>query len=394
MNGGKNLAQPQAPLHRQHKLSQQFAGVLAHDRGAEDAVAAGLGEHLHEALLSALHDGAVEFVQREAGHVHGDALLLGVGFGEPDAGHLRLGEGGAGNHAVVGLEGAQVAEQGIHRRIPGLVGGGMGELERPGHIAGGVDVRVVRLQVGVGGDRGASGDAQVFEAIAREPGTPAQGAEHGIAGDPLLPIAALHQHHRCPPGAGLPLEAEHLGAHQQGHAIGRQGLLHLGGHIRVFLVQQALAALDLGDRQAQLGQGLGQFAGDRAAPQHHQPRAFQVRAAQPAPHRLTGEQGHRVSAGPVGPHRLSAGGQHDRAGRELLLGAGAGADRHGPGIKQAGVAAQHLHPQALVAHDAVVGGDGLHLGGHPREHLAHTQARLHRFEAIAIGAAHARCQPR
>ena len=110
----------------------------------------------------------VSVVERSTGN-----LLFGVGFGESHRGHLRLGEGGAGDHPVVGLEGAQVAKQGVHRRIPGLVGGGVGDLERSGHIAGGVDVGVVGLQEVVGGDRGAGRNAQLLQAVAREPGAAA-----------------------------------------------------------------------------------------------------------------------------------------------------------------------------------------------------------------------------
>jgi hypothetical protein len=70
------LFRPQAVLHRQHVLGQQVAGVLADDGHAQDAVLAGHGEHLDEAVRGAVGDGAVEVVDAVARHLVGDALLL------------------------------------------------------------------------------------------------------------------------------------------------------------------------------------------------------------------------------------------------------------------------------------------------------------------------------
>ena len=50
----------------------------------------------------------------------------------------RRGEGGPGDHRVVGLEGLEAPEQRIDRGVPGLVRRGVGELVGTGHIARGV----------------------------------------------------------------------------------------------------------------------------------------------------------------------------------------------------------------------------------------------------------------
>jgi hypothetical protein len=52
--------------HRQHVLGDQVAGVLADDGDAEDAVLAGNGEHLDEAMRFAVGDRPVEIVDAVA----------------------------------------------------------------------------------------------------------------------------------------------------------------------------------------------------------------------------------------------------------------------------------------------------------------------------------------
>ena len=49
-----------------------------------------------------------------------------------------IGESGPGNDAIVGAERLEGAEQRVHRRIPGLVRGEMGELIGPGDVARGI----------------------------------------------------------------------------------------------------------------------------------------------------------------------------------------------------------------------------------------------------------------
>ena len=76
-------------------------------------------------------------------------------------------------------------EQGVDRGVPRLVGGGVGELERSGHVAGGVDVGVEGLQVFVGLHRagGRGGDAELLQSIALGIGHPADRDQHLIEGD-------------------------------------------------------------------------------------------------------------------------------------------------------------------------------------------------------------------
>ena len=107
----------------------------------------GFGEHLDEAVGLAVGDGTVQVVDAVAVHVVGDVLRAGFLLAQAHPRDFRVGEGGPGHDAVVHPELAEGAEQRVHRRVPGHVRRRVRELEGPGHVAAGVDVRVVRLQV-------------------------------------------------------------------------------------------------------------------------------------------------------------------------------------------------------------------------------------------------------
>jgi hypothetical protein len=135
VDGAEDLVQADAVLHRQHVFGDQVAGMLADEGDAEDAVLARRGQHLDEAVRLAVGNGAVEVVEVVAADLVGDALLLRLLLVQADARHFGLDEGGPGDHRVVGLELLEGVEQRIDRRIPGLVRGGVGELEGAGDVA-------------------------------------------------------------------------------------------------------------------------------------------------------------------------------------------------------------------------------------------------------------------
>ena len=94
-----SLFRPSAVLHRGHVFGDQLAGVLADDRRAEDAVAAGGGQHLDEAPRPRLGDRAVEVVEAVARHLDGDALRARLVLVQPDARDLGIGERAPRDHA-------------------------------------------------------------------------------------------------------------------------------------------------------------------------------------------------------------------------------------------------------------------------------------------------------
>jgi hypothetical protein len=56
VDGAEDLVQPEAVLHRQHIFDEQFAGMVAHDRHAKDAVLTRRRQHLDEAQRRAAGD--------------------------------------------------------------------------------------------------------------------------------------------------------------------------------------------------------------------------------------------------------------------------------------------------------------------------------------------------
>ena len=141
MNRGEDFIHAETVFHGADVLRDQFAGMIAGNRRAEDFVPAGHGQYLDHTLGLALGNGPVQFVKTVMCHLMADAEAPRVLLVQPDPGHLRVGEGGPRDHGVIGLETLEAAEQGVDRGIPGLVGGRMGKLIRPRHIATGIDIR-------------------------------------------------------------------------------------------------------------------------------------------------------------------------------------------------------------------------------------------------------------
>ena len=121
--------------------------MVADDGGAEDAVLARRREHFDEAVAFPVGEGAVEVVEVVARHFDGDALLRGVSFVQADARHFGVGEGGPRDDRIIRLEPPKGAEQGVDRRVPRLVRGGVRELIRRDHVAARINGRHVGAQV-------------------------------------------------------------------------------------------------------------------------------------------------------------------------------------------------------------------------------------------------------
>ena len=153
----------------------------------------GHGQHLDHAVRLAVGDGAVEIVDAVGRDLVGDALLLRLGLVQADARDLRIGEGRPGNHRVVGAELLEPAEQRVHRRVPGLVRGGVRELERAGDVAAGVDVRVDGLQelVGLHGALLGRADAELLQPVAGGVRDAPDGAQQLVERDAHFPAGVL-----------------------------------------------------------------------------------------------------------------------------------------------------------------------------------------------------------
>ena len=289
----------------------------------------------------------------------GDALGARLLLIQPDTGHLGLGEGDAGHGLVVGPEAPELAKQGIHGGVPGLVRRSVGELVGPGHITHSINVGVQGLQIGIGVDGATGGDAQALQAVAIQPGHPAHGAQQLIKGQGgLLPLLSHHQGlDRCVrPTGGLAAQSRVAGQHL--HTVGSQRGCHQRSHLLVVAQQQARRLFHQCHLGAEPGKALRQFAADRPAAQHQEPLRCRRQRGKTRPQGVTG---HIASLGQPGQGRHQwpgAGGDHDAAGAQPLRAAVGVLDLDRPRVAQRGVALHHLHAQAGVAGHAVVRGNG------------------------------------
>ena len=219
MDGAQNLVKPQTVLHGQHVLGQQLGGMAADDGDAQNLVLAGHGQHFDETPRLAVGNGAVQLVHAVPRDLAGDALLLRLLLVQADSSHFGVYEGGLGNHRVVGLEQPEVAKQRVDRGVPGLVRRHMGELVGPGHVAGGVDIGVNRLQIVVGGHGALRRDAERFQAVAFKAGHAADGANQLVELDALFAALMLcHQRFHL----ARFFTAQRLVTRQHAHSIGLQ----------------------------------------------------------------------------------------------------------------------------------------------------------------------------
>ena len=188
----------------------------------------------------------------------------------PDPRDFRVGERRPGDHRVIGAELPEGSEQRVHRGVPRLVRGGVGELVRPGDVAAGVDVGIDGLQefVGLDGARLGRRDAQLFQPVARGVGDAPHGAQQFVELDAHVRALVLADQDLV---AVLDAELLRLVIDQHVHALGDELLHHHLRNFRVLADQDARQHLDLRHLRAQAREGLGQFRADRPAAQHHQP---------------------------------------------------------------------------------------------------------------------------
>ena len=149
MDGAREVLQPDARLHGQHELVDEVAAALGHHGRAEDAVAALRGDHLGEAVLLALHDRAVDLAPGAAStrRARRPGCRASASL-RPDARHLGRGERAPGQHASC-PPWPEPGHQDVAHDDARVVVGHVRELGAARDVAGGVDVRLRRLQVSV-----------------------------------------------------------------------------------------------------------------------------------------------------------------------------------------------------------------------------------------------------
>ena len=225
--------------------------------------------------------------------------------------------------------------------------GGVGELVWPGDIAAGVDVGIAGLQIVVDLDGAGFGqrNAEFFQAEAADAGFSARRAEQHVERQRLF--SPLPRHDQAL------LAIDNLAAHriqtlQQPHAIRQQTGLDQRDGVGVLLAHDARARQQR-DLAADAGEGLCQFAADRAAAQHQQTLGFLVQR----PDRVRGDMAHRLDAGNLRDHRRRAGGDDDGA-RGQGLPALPCFHFHAPRRGDAGVPLDHFHAELAVALDRIM----------------------------------------
>ena len=290
------------------------------------------------AAVFAIGDGPVEVVEAVAGHLERNPLLSRFGFAQPDPGHLGVDEGRPGNDPIVGLERLEPPEKCIDGGVPGLVGGGMGELVRSGHISGAVDGGDAGAQEGVGGHGAALADVhpKFLKTETPDVGAPSDGDQDLIEGD-FDPRSTVIADQTLALGGDQNLSGGVL--YQNPDPFGGELRLHQCGNLRILARQEARSHLDLRYPAAEAGEGLSHLRADRSAAEHHQP-ARQL--AQP-PYRVRGEAADLVDTGNRRHERARAGGDHDRARGEAArlprrLTVGRGYGRHPVSALAAGLA--------------------------------------------------------
>jgi len=145
----------------------------------------------------------------------------------------------------------------------------VGELERPGDVAGGVDVRVDRLEVLVGVDGAVlpDTDAEGLEPEARDVGGAAGGDEQLVESDAHLAAGVLADHRSR---VAVAFEVQRGVLRAQVDALGAESLHDQCRDLRVLLGQQLWSALHLGHLRTQPGETLRQLAADGPAADHQQ----------------------------------------------------------------------------------------------------------------------------
>src|SRR5262249_37591291 len=201
----------QSADHRRLHAGHDLARLGADHREAEDAVAARLDEHLHEAGRFSERPHAEDVAHRKPGDAERDALLARLAFVQPDARQRRVREQavrheaavrGAGGSSEVVTDGPEVVLRDVRElRTAGTLAdrpdARRGRLELPVHpdVASRIELDPGKLEADPRGVRGATGRHQDI-----------------AAGDRLLSAAGAYA--QADGGAAPALDLEHLGAEQ------------------------------------------------------------------------------------------------------------------------------------------------------------------------------------
>ena len=242
--------------------------------------------------------------------------------------------------------------------------GGMGKLERPGHIARGVDVRESGLQEFVDLDGASGGNAHLFQAVALQVGDTPDGHQHRVERNAHVAPLVFCDEHLLPV-----LDQELLGTviDQYRNTFGRETALHHLGNVRVFANHDARRHLHLRHLRAEASEGLRQFRTDRPTAEHDQP----ARQFAQIPDVVRGQVADFVDARNRRNKRSRAGGNDDAARRQALRAAIAAGDVHFPRRNDLRAAFNDIDAEFAVARHRVVrfhrADDRLHSLHHGRE---------------------------
>ncbi len=121
MDGAQNAIEPDTVLHGQGELGQDLATAGPHDQCAQNAIPTGHGQYLDKALGRILGNGPVQIRQLIPGHFVSNTPGSCFRFTEANPGHLRRGKDHPGQYPVIHAKTAKLAEQTVHRRVPGLM---------------------------------------------------------------------------------------------------------------------------------------------------------------------------------------------------------------------------------------------------------------------------------
>ena len=297
MDGSQNLVHAQAVFHRHHVFSQKVARVRAHNRHAQNFVLARYRQHFHEPVCFTVGNRAVQVVNAVLHHLVRNILFFGFLLVQADTSHLRINKRCPRNHRIINFEFPEGAKQRVDRRVPSLVRGDMGELEWPGHVARGVNIRVDRLQVLVGGNGPIDGNSHFLQPVAREACHPANGAQQCIELNADFFAVRFHDdgfditdHTRRFFTAQSLVPGQHL------HAVSLQRLAGQLRHLHVLTDHDARGHLDLRDLRAQPLEALRQLAANGATAQYDHALWNGIKLQELIPQRVAGNEPHIVDA--------------------------------------------------------------------------------------------------
>ena len=128
-------------LHRKGDFGENFAGILADDRRAQDPVTALCRQDFDKTMRLALRNRAVEIIEVITRQIKGYALLFRFSLGEAHRCEFGLCIGYAWQDAVIGPVFFIWSGKRIDAGIPCFMTAAMGELLTPRNIASAQDMR-------------------------------------------------------------------------------------------------------------------------------------------------------------------------------------------------------------------------------------------------------------